>query len=161
MFLQSDIPVSQRLPVYPFRQLHVNVLMPSTQEPPFWQVWLTHSLMSVKLSRLNLFSEKTGHRVRVIHTAVRSSLICYNKKQWYNVEKKTGYKEHSVVFNSLFKNSLYWTRTQQLLCTNYFNIIKTQCLMVNTQVKQIIVGKTNHFQGKSFSYLSSSLNLIF
>ena len=34
--------------------------------------------------------------------------------------------------------------------------------MLNTQVKQRIIGKTNHFQGKkSFSYLSSSLNLIF
>lgn len=33
--------------------------------------------------------------------------------------------------------------------------------MLNTQVKQRIIGKTNHFKGKSFSYLSSSLNLIF
>ena len=47
--LQSCVPVWQWLPVYPLRQLHVKLLMPSTQEPPFWQVWLTQSLISVKL----------------------------------------------------------------------------------------------------------------
>ena len=33
--------------------------------------------------------------------------------------------------------------------------------MLNTKAKQIIIGKTSHLPGKSFSYLSSSLNVIF
>ena len=65
-FFQSGIPVWQWLPVYPLRQLHLKLLMPSTQEPPFWQVWFTQSLMSVKLIRLNLFSFKTWQQARVI-----------------------------------------------------------------------------------------------
>ena len=58
-FLQKGIPVWHWLPVYPLRQLHLKLLMPSTQEPPFWQVWFTQSLLSVKLIRLKLFPYKT------------------------------------------------------------------------------------------------------
>ena len=97
ILLQSGIPVWQWLPVYPFRQLHVKLLMPSTQEPPFWQVWLTQSLMSVKVRRLNLFSYKTEQQIKeilaaVLTTTAKSKLTVWRRassslkvkcKTWY------------------------------------------------------------------------------
>ena len=46
-------------PSIPLKQLHVKLLMPSTKEPPFWQVWFTQSLLFIELIRINLFLYKT------------------------------------------------------------------------------------------------------
>ena len=84
-FLQSGIPVWQWLPVYPLRQLHVKLLMPSTQEPPFWQVWFTQSLMSVNLIGLNLFPYKTWQQARVIKGAKNTSCFSLFLIEYENI----------------------------------------------------------------------------
>ena len=96
-FLQSAIPVWQWLPVYPLRQLHVKLLMPSTQEPPFWQVWFTQSLMSVNSIRLNLFSYKTWQQATVTKGAV---WLLHCKKNGYRIKlRRKSSKEHFLFFS--------------------------------------------------------------
>ena len=56
-------------PSLPFKQLHVKLLIPSTKEPPFWQVWFTQSLLFIELIRINLFLYKTEQKKRVMKEA--------------------------------------------------------------------------------------------
>ena len=142
-FLQSAIPVWQWLPVYPLRQLHVKLLMPSTQEPPFWQVWFKQSLISVKLIRLNLFPFKTWQQARVTK-GPRS----FARLRWKSHDR--GLKRKSNLEIILISSISYWM-LKFFVIFRVFNHNKNH--FVNFTGATFVL--TTHVEG-SFSSLSLS-----